>query len=387
MTKQKMELVNGNEAIARGALAAGCKFYFGYPITPQNEIPEYLSKHLPEVGGTFIQAESEIASINMLLGAGSTGARAMTSSSSPGISLKQEGISYMAGSEIPGVIVNMSRSGPGLGGISPSQGDYFQATRGGGHGDYRTIVLAPFSVQENYDLTMRAFDLAEKYRNPVMILGDALLGQMKEPIILRSYKPQKFDKSWALTGAKGRNPRFLKSLYLNEGDLTEHNWKLFKKYQQMKTEIEYDTYQIEDADLIVVSFGSVARIIKSSIKMARDQGMKVGLFRPITLYPYPEESLKQLSQKVNHFFVVELNTGQMVEDVKLSVDKGAKVDFYGRPPGSIPTPNELFERSRRFIGENYETGIYSSQEFERCAFSFLPRMSSWDHSSTGGRMY
>lgn len=344
-----MELVNGNEAIARGALAAGCKFYFGYPITPQNEIPEYLSKHMPEVEGTFIQAESEIASINMLLGAGATGARAMTSSSSPGISLKQEGISYMAGCEIPGVIVNMSRSGPGLGGISPSQGDYFQATRGGGHGDYRTIVLAPFSIQENYDLTITAFDLAEKYRNPVMVLGDALLGQMKEPILLRPYKPMKFDKSWALTGAKGRKPRFLKSLYLNEGDLTQHNWKLFQKYQQMKAEIAYDTYQIEDADMVVVSFGSVARIIKSSIKMARDQGMKIGLFRPITLYPYPEDMVRQLSQKVNHFFVVELNTGQMVEDVKLSVDKGARVDFYGRPPGSIPTPNELFDE----IGKVY----------------------------------
>jgi 2-oxoglutarate ferredoxin oxidoreductase subunit alpha len=342
-----MELVNGNEAIARGAIAAGCKFYFGYPITPQNEIPEYLSKHLPEVGGTFIQAESEIASINMLLGVGATGGRAMTSSSSPGISLKQEGISYLAGCEIPGVIVNMSRSGPGLGGISPSQGDYFQATRGGGHGDYRTIVLAPFSVQENYDLTILAFDLAEKYRNPVVILGDALLGQMKEPIVLRTHKPEKFDQSWILTGAKGRKPRFLKSLYLNEGDLTEHNWKLFKKYQQMKAEILYDTYQIEDTDMIVVSFGSVARIIKSSIKMARDQGMKVGLFRPKTLYPYPEDALKQLSQRINHFFVVELNTGQMVEDVKLSVDKGARVDFYGRPPGSIPTPNELFEEIKK----------------------------------------
>ncbi len=353
MSKPKKELVNGNEAIARGAIAAGCKFYFGYPITPQNEIPEYLSKNLPEAGGTFIQAESEIASINMLLGAGATGARAMTSSSSPGISLKQEGISYMAGSEIPGVIVNMSRSGPGLGGISPSQGDYFQATRGGGHGDYRTIVLAPFSVQENYDLTIRAFDLAEKYRNPVMVLGDALLGQMKEPIILHSPKVRTFDKSWALTGAKGRNPRFLKSLYLNEGDLTEHNWKLFKKYQGMKSEIKYDTYQIEDADLIVVSFGSVARIIKSSIKMARDQGMKVGLFRPVTLYPYPEADLKNFSQKVNHFLVVELNTGQMVEDVKLSVDKGARVDFYGRPPGSIPTPNELFEEIKKVYSENF----------------------------------
>jgi 2-oxoglutarate ferredoxin oxidoreductase subunit alpha len=342
-----MELVNGNEAIARGAIAAGCKFYFGYPITPQNEIPEYLSKHLPEVGGTFIQAESEIASVNMLLGAGATGARAMTSSSSPGISLKQEGISYLAGSEIPGVIVNMSRSGPGLGGISPSQGDYFQATRGGGHGDYRTLVLAPFSVQENYDLTALAFDLADKYRNPVVILADALLGQMKEPIILRPVTPQSFDKSWALTGAKGRPPQFLKSLYLNEGDLTRHNWKLFQKYQQMKAEIRFETDLTDDARMVVVAFGSVARIIKTSIRMAREEGMQVGLFRPITLFPYPEEALFRLSQKVDHFFVVELNTGQMVEDVKLSVDKGARVDFYGRPPGSIPTPDDLLEEIRK----------------------------------------
>jgi 2-oxoglutarate/2-oxoacid ferredoxin oxidoreductase subunit alpha len=347
MDKPIKELVNGNEAIARGAMAAGCKYYFGYPITPQNEIPEYLSKHLPSVGGTFIQAESEIASINMLLGAGATGVRAMTSSSSPGISLKQEGISYMAGSQIPGVIVNMSRSGPGLGGISPSQGDYFQATRGGGHGDYRTIVLAPFSVQENYDLTMKAFELADKYRNPVMVLGDALLGQMKEPIQLKTAEPQTLEKPWALTGAEGRPSQFLKSLYLNEGDLTVHNWKLFEKYQQMKAEIQYDTYRIEDADMIIVSFGSVARIIKSSINMAREEGMKVGLFRPITLYPYPEAPLNRLSQEKKHFFVVELNTGQMVEDVKLSVDKGAKVDFYGRPPGSIPTPNELFEEIKK----------------------------------------
>jgi 2-oxoglutarate ferredoxin oxidoreductase subunit alpha len=347
MSSPKMELVNGNEAIARGAIAAGCKFYFGYPITPQNEIPEYLSKHLPEVGGTFIQAESEIASVNMLLGAGATGARAMTSSSSPGISLKQEGISYLAGSEIPGVIVNMSRSGPGLGGISPSQGDYFQATRGGGHGDYRTLVLAPFSVQENYDLTALAFDLADKYRNPVVILADALLGQMKEPIILRPVTPQSFDKSWALTGAKGRPPQFLKSLYLNEGDLTRHNWKLFQKYQQMKAEIRFETDLPDDARMVVVAFGSVARIIKTSIRMAREEGMQVGLFRPITLFPYPEEALFRLSQKVDHFFVVELNTGQMVEDVKLSVDKGARVDFYGRPPGSIPTPDDLLEEIRK----------------------------------------
>jgi 2-oxoglutarate ferredoxin oxidoreductase subunit alpha len=347
MTAPHIELVKGNEAVAMGAIAANCKFYFGYPITPQNDIPEYMSKHLPAVGGTFIQAESEIASINMLLGAASTGARAMTSSSSPGISLKQEGISYMAGSEIPGVIVNMSRSGPGLGGISPSQGDYFQATRGGGHGDYRMLVLAPFSAQENYDLTMKAFDLADKYRNPVMILGDALLGQIKEPVALDPYQPKEFPKPWALTGAQGRKAQYLKSLYLTEGELTVHNWHLYQKYQQMKEEILYETYRVEDAEMVVVSFGSVARIIKSSINMAREKGMKVGLFRPITLYPYPEEPLRQLSQKIAHFFAVELNTGQMIEDVKLSVDKACRVDFYGRPPGSIPTPDELFDEIKK----------------------------------------
>ena len=306
----------------------------------------------------------------------------------------------MAGSEIPGVIVNMSRSGPGLGGISPSQGDYFQATRGGGHGDYRTLVLAPFSAQENYDLTMKAFDLADQYRNPVMILGDALLGQIKEPVTLRPYQPKEFPKPWALTGAVGRKAQNLKSLYLTEGELTVHNWNLFQKYQSMKAEIEYQTYLIEDADLVVVSFGSVARIIKSSIDMAREQGMKVGLFRPITLYPYPEEPLRELSRRISRFFVVELNTGQMVEDVKLSVDKGAEVDFYGRPPGSIPTPNELLEEiikspdrneagfSRRVLFRgNHETSIQTPREFNRRPFPFLPRLPSRDHPPPGGGMY
>ena len=281
------DLVRGNEAIAMGAIEAGCRFYFGYPITPQNEIPEYMARHLPDVGGTFIQAESEIASISMLLGAGATGARAMTSSSSPGISLKQEGISYMCGSQIPGVIVNMSRSGPGLGGISPSQGDYFQATRGGGHGDYRTIVLAPNSVQENYDLAMKAFDLADKYRNPVVLLGDALLGQMKEPLKRRKYKKKKFQQDWVLAGAKGRKPRLLKSLYLSEGELTDHNWRLYKKYRRMKREIIFETLFLDGAKLVVVAFGSVARILKTSVHMARESGMKVGLFRAVTLYPFP----------------------------------------------------------------------------------------------------
>ncbi len=331
-----------------GALEAGCRFYFGYPITPQNDIPEFMSKNMARAGGTFLQAESEVASINMLLGAGATGARAMTSSSSPGISLKQEGISYMCGSQIPGVIVNMSRSGPGLGGIDPSQGDYFQATRGGGHGDYRTLVLAPHSVQENYDLTMKAFDLSDKYRNPVMVLGDALLGQMKEPITLTKYEKQDFDKSWCITGAKGRKPQKVKSLFLAEGTLVEHNWKLYEKYQSMKEDVMYEVQHLEDAKLVVVAYGSVARIIKSSIAMAREAGMKVGLFRPITLYPYPSEQLVEVAKKVKNLMAVELSTGQMVEDVRLSVaGTDTKVDFYGRPPGAIPSPNEFLEEIKK----------------------------------------
>jgi 2-oxoglutarate ferredoxin oxidoreductase subunit alpha len=342
------ELVKGNDAIAMGAIEAGCLYYFGYPITPQNEIPEYMARHLSDVGGTFIQAESEIASINMLLGACATGARAMTSSSSPGISLKQEGISYMCGSQIPGVIVNMSRSGPGLGGISPSQGDYFQATRGGGHGDYRTIVLAPHSVQENYDLTMKAFDLADKYRNPVVILGDALLGQMKEPLKKRKYKKKEFQRDWILEGAKGRHPRLLKSLYLSEGELTDHNWMLYKKYRSMKREIMFETQSLEGARLVVVAFGSVARILKTSVHMARERGMKVGLFRAISLFPFPYAALEKISLLVRNFMAVELNTGQMVEDVKLAVGhKKNQVDFYGRPPGSIPSPDELFHEVKK----------------------------------------
>lgn len=339
----------GNEAIAMAAIDAGCLLYFGYPITPQSDIPEYLSKQLPQLGGEFIQAESEIASINMLLGASATGRRAMTSSSSPGISLMQEGISYMAGSELPAVIVNISRSGPGLGGISPSQGDYFQATRGGGHGDYRVIVLAPSSVQEMYDLTFLAFDLSDKYRNPALILGDALLGQLKEPLIRR--KPEKTPlppKDWALTGAAGRNPNRLKSLYLQDGELSEHNWKLFKKYEQMKKEeVRWELFETGDARVTVVAFGSVARIAKTSVDLARKEGMKVGLFRPVSLFPFPEQQLHALSQKVKSFLTVELNTGQMIEDVKLSVARDADVYFYGRPPGSLPTPEEILREIKK----------------------------------------
>lgn len=339
----KRELVKGNEAIAMGAMDAGLKFYFGYPITPQNDIPEYLSYHLPVAGGAFIQAESEIASINMVMGAYATGKRAMTSSSSPGISLKQEGISYMAGSEVPGVIVNISRSGPGLGGISPSQGDYFQATRGGGHGDYRTLVLAPNSVQEMYDLTILAFDLAEKYRNPVVLLGDSILGQIKEPMVRHKEILPEREKDWVLTGAKGREKRLLKSLYLAEGELTDHNWKLKEKYDSMKEDVRFEEYLVEDAKLIVCAFGSVSRIVRTSIDRLRDKGKKVGLFRPITLYPFAADRLKEISESVKDFMVVELNTGQMVEDVRLSVMGDVKVNFFGNPPGSIPSPAELTE--------------------------------------------
>jgi 2-oxoglutarate ferredoxin oxidoreductase subunit alpha len=344
------ELIKGNEAVAMAAIDAGCLLYFGYPITPQNEIPEYLSKHLPKLGGEFIQAESEVASINMLLGAAAAGVRAMTSSSSPGISLMQEGISYMAGSELPAVVVNMSRSGPGLGGIAPSQGDYFQATRGGGHGDYRMIVLAPSSVQETYDLTLRAFDLADRYRNPVLILGDSLIGQMKEPMVRASPKKRKATpKPWALTGAEGRTPNVLKSLYLSDGELTQHNWKLYEKYQRVgEHELLFETRGIDGAHMVVVAFGSISRVVKTAMHMAADAGLRVGLFRPITLFPFPRETLNSISQSVKVFLTVELNTGQMVEDAKLSVRGDAQVYFYGRPPGSLCTPEEILTVIKKY---------------------------------------
>jgi 2-oxoglutarate ferredoxin oxidoreductase subunit alpha len=344
------ELVKGNDAVAMAAIDAGCLHYFGYPITPQNEIPEYLAKHLPILGGEFIQAESEVASINMLLGASAAGIRAMTSSSSPGISLMQEGISYMAGSELPAVIVNMSRSGPGLGGIAPSQGDYFQATRGGGHGDYRMIVLAPSSVQEIYDLTLKAFDLADTYRNPVLILGDSLIGQMKEPMVRRSSKKRKaIPKPWAMTGAEGREPNVLKSLYLNNGELTQHNWKLYEKYQRVReNEVLFETRGVDGAHIVVVAFGSISRVVKTAMDMAADAGLKVGLFRPITLFPFPQEALNSVTRSINTFLTVELNTGQMVEDVKLSVKGDTQVYFYGRPPGSLCTPEEILEAIEQY---------------------------------------
>ena len=346
----RRQFVKGNEAIAMAAIEAGCRFYFGYPITPQSDIPEYLSRELPGRGGVFIQAESEIASINMLLGASATGARAMTSSSSPGISLKQEGISYMAGSELPGVIVNISRSGPGLGGIDASQSDYFQAVKGGGHGGYHIMVLAPASVQEAYDLTMLAFDLADIYRTPVMVLADAVIGQMKEPLVPNPRPVVDLpEKDWVVRGKGEGEQRVVKSLYLGDGELEAHNWKLHRRYAVMRErECRWEEFMTEDASLVVTAFGSVARIAKTAIMMAREDGLKVGLLRPITLFPFPAVAYAGISQRCSHFLDIELNTGQMVEDVRLSVASGTKVSFYGRPPGagSLPTPEELLIQIR-----------------------------------------
>lgn len=345
MSSGKRILVKGNDAIGMGAIKAGCRFYFGYPITPQNEIPEFMSRELPKIGGEFVQAESELASINMVLGASALGVRSMTSSSSPGISLMQEGLSYMAGQELPAVVINVVRCGPGLGGIAASQGDYFQAVKGGGHGDYHLIVLAPASVQEMYDHTILAFDLADRYRNPAMVLADAILGQMQEPIVEREEEVQEPRKPWALTGAKGRPARHIKSLLLKEGELESHNRLLQEKYREVqKHEIRYNELEVGDAELVVAAFGTSARIARTAVSKARSEGLKVGLFRPVTLFPFPGERLRVLSARVKNFLVVEMNTGQMVEDVRLNVSGDASVFFYGRPGGAIPTPMEVYER-------------------------------------------
>lgn len=335
-----------------GAIRAGCLHYFGYPITPQNEVPEYMSRVLPGLGGEYVQAESELAAINMVMGASALGVRSMTSSSSPGISLMQESLSYMAGQELPAVVVNVVRCGPGLGGIAASQSDYFQAVKGGGHGDYKLIVLAPASVQEMYDFTMLAFTLADRYRNPVMVLADAVLGQMQEPITEREDVPPEPRKPWALDGAKDRPMRYLKSLYLNEGELEAHNKLLQEKYREIeKHEVRYEEFKVEDADLVVAAFGTSARITRTAVNMAMDKGMKVGLFRPVAVYPFPKAQLKALSQQVKKILVVEMNTGQMVEDVRLNVTGDTSVSFYGRPGGGMPTPGEVLREIEKIYGK------------------------------------
>lgn len=347
--------VKGNEAVAMAALEAGCRCYFGYPITPQSDIPEYLSRELPGLGGEFLQAESEIGAINMLLGASATGVRAMTSSSGPGISLKQEGISYMAGSELPGVIVDIMRQGPGLGGIDASQADYFQATRGGGHGGYRIIVLAPNSVQEMYDLTMLAFDLSDIYRMPAMVLADSVIGQMKESIVANPRPSVALpDKEWAVRGRKeGTSQNIVKSLKLGDGEMEKFHWMMHARYQELADkESRWEEVQTDDAELIVTAFGSTARIARTAVATAREAGLSVGLMRPITLFPFPRQAYARLSERCKLFLDIELSTGQMVDDVRLSVARDADVAFYGRPPGtgSLPTPEELFEQ----IKKNYQ---------------------------------
>ncbi len=342
------QMVKGNHAVCLGAIAAGCRYYYGYPITPQNDIPEYMSAHLKPLGGVFLQAESEVATINMILGTAASGKRVMTSSSGPGISLMQEGLSYMAGSEVPAVIVNISRSGPGLGGISPSQGDYFQATKGGGHGDYRLPVLAPHSVAEMYSLAMLAFDLADKYRNPAMILGDAIVGQMKEPFTPTPYeRSTPADTSWILTGCAGRPRRRLKSLYLKDNEIEVHNWKLHRKYVQMQAEeVRAESYRLEDARIAIVAFGTAARVSKTAIQWARSEGIAVGMLRPITLFPFPAERVNAVAHAADAILVIEMNTGQMVEDVRASTPMHDRIRFYGTPC-MMPTPEGILAEIRR----------------------------------------
>lgn len=346
---QKM-LMKGNEAIAEAAIQAGCRFFFGYPITPQNQIPEYMSKRMPKVeGGCFLQAESEVAAINMVYGAAGAGARVMTSSSSPGISLKQEGISYIVGAELPCVIVNMVRGGPGLGSIQPAQSDYYQSTRGGGHGDYRMLVLAPSSVQEAVELTQTAFDLADKYRNPVLIMGDGLIGQMMEPVEMPEYvKPELPEKTWAATGWKpgcGRERAVINSLYIDPAALERHNRKLFEKYAVMEqTECRWQEEMTDDADYVIVAYGTTARIARSAMRKLRDAGIKAGLIRPITLWPFPNAPIQKAAAHAKAFLTVEMSMGQMVDDVRLAVDGRKPVAFYGRTGGIVPTVREIVEQ-------------------------------------------
>lgn len=344
MGSQSLGLMKGNEAIAEAAIRAGCRAYFGYPITPQNEIPEYMATHLPKVGGVFLQAESELAAINMVYGAGGAGVHVMTSSSSPGISLKQEGLSYIACAEVPCVVVNMMRSGPGLGGILPAQGDYFQATKGGGHGDYHLLVLAPSTIQEAVDLTYEAFDLAQAYRNPVMILGDGLLGQMMESVALPEPKAALPKPPWATTGCNDGEPRVINSLYIQGDVMEERTRRIFAKYAKMEqAEIRFENYKTDDAKIILAAYGSTARIAKTAVDRARTRGIKVGLFGPISLYPFPYNELKQVATEAKAVLTVEMSMGQMVEDVRLAVEGACPVHFYGRSGGIVPTPQEILK--------------------------------------------
>lgn len=351
---EAIRLMKGNEAIGEAAIRAGCKAYFGYPITPQNELTAYMATHMIPKGRTFIQAESEVSAINMVYGAAATGVRAMTSSSSPGVSLKQEGISYLCGADIPSVIVNVARSGPGLGGISPSQGDYFQSTRGGGHGDYYTIVLAPKGVQDAADLTYEAFEISERYRIPVLVLADGLIGQMMEGVVLPpAIDPASLPQpAWAAgrQSESDRDNNHVTSINLVPAELEATNIARFKRYEQVKRELcRYAEVDVEDADLVLVAYGTSARVSLSALQEARKLGLKVGLFRPITLWPYPYARLNELAGMGKRFLAVEMSMGQMVEDVRLAVNGKAPVDFYGRCGGMIPSEYEVLGEIRRLL--------------------------------------
>ena len=348
------QMMKGNEAIAEAAVQAGCRYYFGYPITPQSEIPEYMSRRLPEVGGVFLQAESEIAAINMVYGAAGAGARAMTSSSSPGMALTQEGISYIAGAQLPCVVVNIVRGGPGLGSIQPAQSDYYQATRGGGHGDYRVVVFAPASVQEAVELTQRAFDVADQYRMPAMILGDGVIGQMMEPVEMPEYKPRPLPKKdWAATGWDGKSrPRaVINSLYIEADRCEELNLALKKQYEEIaKNECMVEEQYMDDAEYVIAAYGTTARIALTAIRQARAQGVKAGLIRPITLWPFPSEAFARAAQKAKKFLTVEMSLGQMVDDVRIAVNGARPVEFYGRTGGVIPGVGEITRQILKLAG-------------------------------------
>lgn len=345
-------LMKGNEAVARAAIEAGCNFFAGYPITPQNEIPEYMSRELPIAGGTFIQAESEISAINMIYGASGAGARAMTSSSSPGIALKQEGITYIAGSELPAVIVNMMRGGPGLGGIQPAQSDYYMSTRGGGNGDYRHVVYAPSSIQEAVDYVQEAFDVADYYRTPVIVLADGMIGQMMEAVEFKTPEKKRDlePKTWATTGTKGqREHNIINSLYLEATELEKHNHKLQAKYDIItENEARFENLMVEDAEIVLVAYGTTARIVKNAVMKLREEGIKAGLIRPITLWPYPNKAFENLVAK--NMLCVEMSMGQMVEDVKLAVECKIPVHFTGRVGGMIPEPAQIIDVVKEIVG-------------------------------------
>lgn len=345
--------MKGNEAIGAAAIKAGCKYFFGYPITPQNELPEFMARELPKVGGVFLQAESEVAAINMVYGAAGSGARVMTSSSSPGIALKQEGISYIAGAELPCVIVNIVRGGPGLGGIQPAQSDYYQSTRGGGNGDYRHVVYAPATLQETVDLVMEAFDVADQYRMPVMVVGDGMIGQMMEPVEFKEPKKREIPaKDWATTGTKGeRKPNIINSLFIDPKELEDHVIKLEEKYAVVKqNEVRYEAVNVEDADVVVVAYGTTSRIAKNAIVKCEKEGIKVGLIRPITLWPFPDEAFNLITDKTKGVLTVEMSTGQMIDDVKLALNGRKPVYFYGRTGGMVPSPDEIVAEIKKIAG-------------------------------------